>query len=292
MLKSQVPSLELEVQIIKTLGDRVTDVPLARFGDLGVFVKEIEAALLGGQIDIAVHSLKDVPSQETAGLVLTAFPEREDPRDVLVSLNGETFENLRPGARLGTSSARRRAQLRARRSDLDYRDDLRGNVDTRVRKLREGQYDAIVLAAAGLHRLGRAAEIAEYLPIEVCLPDAGQGILAVQTRQDDPVVKPIVDAIDNPRVRAQALAERAVLVASGGGCRVPVAAHARFLSSDDTLVVDALVARADGSRILHAQAAGPAKAASAIGQRLWADLAAQGGNLLLDEARDDHAAPG
>lgn len=278
------------MQVIKTLGDRVTNVPLAQFGNVGVFVKEIEAALLGGQVDLAVHSLKDVPSQEAEGLVLAAFPEREDPRDVLLSSYGETFVNLAPGARLGTSSARRRAQLRARRPDLDYRDDLRGNVDTRIRKLREGQYDAIVLAAAGLHRLGRGAEIAEYLPVELCLPDAGQGILAVQTRADDPDVERAVAALDDPKVRAIALAEREVLKASGGGCRVPVAAHARYRDDNCAiLIVDALVARADGSEILRAQAEGPGEAAREIGQRLWANLAARGGKELLDEEPDGHS---
>lgn len=274
--------------MVKTLGDRVVNVPLRDFGNTGVFVKEIEAALLSGAIDLAVHSLKDVPSQEDPRLILAAFPERADPRDVIVSRNGEGFAALPRGARVGTSSARRQAQLRARRSDLAFRDDLRGNVDTRVRKLREGMYDAIVLAAAGLLRLGRSDDIAEYLPIDICLPDAGQGILAVQTRSDDDEVRNIVALLDDPAVRTVALAERAVLQASGGGCRVPVAAHARF--SDDklpTLIVDGMIARVDGSRILHYRVVGPASDPEELGRRLWEGLATQGGQVLLDEAFGD-----
>ena len=262
--------------------------PLKELGNTGVFVKEIEAALLSGAVDLAVHSLKDVPSEEHPDLVLAAFPERADPRDVIVSRNGEPFATLPRGARVGTSSARRQAQLRACRPDLDYRDDLRGNVDTRVRKLRDGQYDAIVLAAAGLHRLGRADEIAEYLPIEICLPDAGQGILAVQTRRGDAPVNQLVAALDDPAVRTMALAERAVLLASGGGCRVPVAAHARFVPDEpDTLIIDGMVARADGSEVLRSQIQGSARTPEALGQRLWESLAARGGRVLLNEAIRD-----
>ncbi len=267
---------------MKTLGDRLVDVPLHAFGTTGVFVREIDRLLIAREIDLAVHSLKDVPPDEAPGVVLAAFPERTDPRDVLVSREGRGFFDLPSGARVGTSSRRRQAQLRARRPDLDYRDDLRGNVDTRLRKLHDGQYDAIVLAAAGLHRLGRADEIAEYLPLELCLPDAGQGILAVATRRDDPAVVDLVARLDNPAVRTMALAERAVVQASGGGCKVPVAAYAEFVGSQ--LRLRGLVARPDGSRVVTASLTGPPTDPIVLGRALWDRLVAAGADSLLAEA--------
>jgi hydroxymethylbilane synthase len=279
------PNHDFVVQTVKTLGDRVVDVPLSQFGTTGVFAKEIERLLLDGTIDLAVHSLKDVPPDETSGLVLAAFPERADPRDALVSRDGNTFMELPPGARVGTSSVRRRAQLRARRPDLCYLDNLRGNVDTRLRKLHQGDYDAIVLAAAGLERLGRAGEVAEYLTVEICLPDAGQGILAVQVRSDDADARDLVSRIDDPLVRAQAVAERAVLRAFGGGCKVPVAAFARLEGS--FLHLEGLVATVDGSRIIRQSIQGPLDAPEDLGRALWDRLAAAGAGTLLSEASDD-----
>ncbi len=232
-------------------------------------------------IDLAVHSLKDVPPEETPGLILAAFPERADPRDALISRDGKRFLELPSGARVGTSSARRRAQLRAHRPDLRYLDNLRGNVDTRLRKLAQGDYDAIVLAAAGLERLGRASEISDYLPIDLCLPDAGQGILAVQVRATDAEAIRVVSSIDAPAVRAEALAERAVLRAFGGGCKVPVAAHARLDGS--TIHLAALVATPDGSRIVRASLSGPADAPEALGTALWHRLVTGGAEALLHE---------
>lgn len=283
-LQRRFPEHGFVVQTIKTLGDRVVDVPLSHFGTTGVFVKEIDRLLLDGAIDIAVHSLKDVPPEETPGLVLAAFPQRADPRDALVSRDGQRFLALPPDARVGTSSVRRRAQLRARRPDLRYLDNLRGNVDTRLRKLAQGDYDAIVLAAAGLERLGRADEIAERLPTDLCLPDAGQGILSVQVRADDREAIEIVSRIDDPAVRAQALAERAVLRSFGGGCKVPVAAYAQPVGTG--IHLEGLVAAMDGSRILRASADGPADVAEALGQMLWSQLAAAGAAELLNEASD------
>lgn len=280
-LRQISPDYEYVVQTVKTLGDRVVDVPLDQFGTTGVFVKEIDRLLLDGTIDLAVHSLKDVPSDETPGLVLAAFPERADPRDALVSRDGKRFAELPAGARVGTSSVRRRAQLRAQRPDLRYLDNLRGNVDTRLRKLAQGDYDAIVLAAAGLQRLGRASEISDYLPIDLCLPDAGQGTLAVQARESDVEAVAVVSRIDDPAVRAEALAERAVLRAFGGGCKVPVAAHARLDGS--TIHLDGLVATPDGSRIVRVSLDGPAAAPEALGAALWHRLAASGAEALLSE---------
>jgi len=259
----------------------VVDVPLSQFGTTGVFAKEIERLLLDGAIDVAIHSLKDVPPEETPGLVLAAFPERADPRDALVSRKGLAFADLPSGARVGTSSVRRRAQLRALRPDLRYLDNLRGNVDTRLRKLDAGDYDAIVLAAAGLERLGRADAISERLSTEVCLPDAGQGIIGVQARADDREAVDLVSRIDDPGVRSQALAERAVLRAFGGGCKVPVAAHARLDQSG--LHLEGLVAAVDGSRIVRASVDGPSDRAEDLGRRLWEELVDAGASSLLSE---------
>lgn len=267
---------------MKTLGDRRTDVPLSQFGSIGVFVKELDQLLLDGRIDLAVHSLKDVPPDLAEGTVLAAFPERADPRDVLVSSAGVGLAGLPAGARIGTSSARRLAQLRAHRPDLDYREDLRGNVDTRLRKVFEGKYDAIVLAAAGLLRLDRADAIAEYLPTEVCLPDAGQGTLAIQTRADDAEARSICATLDDPLVRSASLAERAVLRAFGGGCKVPVAAYA--LVDGAQLDLQGLVALRSGDRIVRGRLTGPLDRPEELGHALWDQLVARGALDVLAEA--------
>lgn len=280
-LRRWSPDREFVVQTIRTLGDREVNRPLGHFGATGVFVREIDHLLLDGAIDLAVHSLKDVPPEETPGIVLAAFPERADPRDALVTRDRRPFLALPADARVGTSSVRRRAQLQARRPDLRYLDDLRGNVDTRLRKLAEGRYEAIVLAAAGLERLGRASEITEYLPTDLCLPDAGQGILAVAVRAEDAEVFELVSRIDDPRVRAQALAERAVLRAFGGGCQVPVAAFARVRES--TLYLEGLVATPDGARIIRARHLGSIESPEVLGHQLWERLVAAGAGALLNE---------
>jgi hydroxymethylbilane synthase len=275
---------QFDLKIIRTLGDREQSMPLHAFPTMGVFVHEIGSQLLAGTIDIAVHSLKDIPPGNSPGLVLAAFPERADPRDVIVSRNRVQFSELPSGARVGTSSVRRQAQLRASRPDLTYCDDLRGNVDTRVRKLREGQYDAIVLAAAGLIRLGRGDEITESLDPSICLPDAGQGTLGVQTRADDDEVRELVSRIDNPAVRATALAERALLEAFGGGCKVPVAAFAQVVSGE--LCLEGLVASTDGKIIVRAEMVGPVAEPVELGRRVWSQLV-QGGAATLLSAPDD-----
>jgi hydroxymethylbilane synthase len=281
LLRAAYPAREFVVQTTRTLGDRVTDIPLDRLGRTGVFVRDLSELLRQGRIDLAVHSLKDVPPDEDEDLALAAFPEREDPRDVILSTGNRRLSNLPPGARVGTSSTRRRAQLRAVRPDLDYCDDLRGNVDTRIQKLRQGQYDAIVLAAAGLIRLGRVAEISEYLPFDVCLPDAGQGALVVQTRQNDDEVREALAPIDDRRVRACALAERSLIRAFGGGCSVPIAAHARFVGPE--LELEARVAAADGSRIVRGTATGSAEAPERLGEQLWQVLLDSGAQGLLTD---------
>jgi hydroxymethylbilane synthase len=279
LLSAVSPGRRFDISIVKTLGDRVQSTPLHEFPTTGIFVRDIGAQLLTGAIDLAVHSLKDVPPGEIGGLVLAAFPERADPRDIIVSRDGSRFADIPPAARVGTSSTRRRAQLSAIRPDLTYCDDLRGNVDTRVRKLREGKYDAIVLAAAGLDRLGRSDDISEYLSTEICLPDAGQGTLVVQARSDDTEVLELVSRIDNPIVRATALAERAVLEAFGGGCKVPVAAYATVES--DVLWLEGLVAATDGTKIVRAALNGPIDQPVELGRRLWSLLEQQGAAELL-----------
>jgi hydroxymethylbilane synthase len=278
-LKEKAPDLTFEIRTVKTLGDRVQGIPLGQFGGTGVFVRELDQMLVDRQIDLAVHSLKDVPPDQIAGVTLAAFPERDDPRDVIASNGSAVFAGLPAGARVGTSSVRRRAQLRSRRPDLEYRDDLRGNVETRLRKLRDGQYDAIVLAAAGLLRLDRASEISEYLPVDVCLPDAGQGTLAVTARSEDTGLVELLRTIDDATVRAVSLAERAVLTAFGGGCKVPVAAYAERRGNQIDL--RGLVATPDGGNIIQTRASGPIDRPDELGATVWQRLVEAGALDLL-----------
>jgi len=259
------------IQIIKTTGDKITDVALSKIGSKGLFTKELEEALLRGEIDLAVHSLKDMPTEIPAGLELAAVPQREDPRDALI---GSTLHELKQGARVGTSSLRRSAQLRAARPDLTV-ESLRGNLDTRLRKLDKGQFDAIVLAAAGLRRLGWAHRIAEALPVEIMCPAPGQGALAIETREGSGLGE-LLD--DNPS-RLAVTAERALLGGLGGGCQVPIGAHARL--EGETLHLRAVVASPDGVNLIARQSSGAAADASAIGEHLARLLLAEGAAAIL-----------
>ncbi len=281
-LAAQNPQLSLTVKIIKTSGDRLTDHPLTAFGGKGLFIKELEEALLAREIDLAVHSLKDMPVEIPAGLCLAAVLEREDPRDALITRTGHgTVRALPEGARVGTSSVRRAAQLRALRPDLDIR-PLRGNVDTRLRKLDEGHYDAIVLAAAGLVRLGLEHRIVERIPTDVLIPAIGQGVIAIETRADDEEVNALVAPLDHPPTRSAVEAERAFLRRLGGGCHVPIAAHAEILAEDSTrLILRGMIARADGTRLLRAHVIGPLAEPLVLGQQLAEHLIAQGALALL-----------
>jgi hydroxymethylbilane synthase len=227
-LEEAHPDLTCREEIIVTQGDRVLDKPLPEIGGKGLFTQELEAALLSGQVDAAVHSLKDLPTEMPPGLTVGAVPARAEVRDALVSAQGYTLETLPQGAVVGTSSLRRAAQLLAARPDLQIR-PLRGNVDTRVRKALEGQYDAVVLAGAGLVRLGLTEHISQWLPLEVMLPAPGQGALAVQCRAADDATLGLLAAIEDPATRAAVEAERGFLSALGGGCAVPVAAYAEPL---------------------------------------------------------------
>jgi hydroxymethylbilane synthase len=264
------------IEIIKTTGDKITDVPLAGVGTKGLFTKEIEEALLEGRIDLAVHSLKDLPTQLPLGLTLAAIPEREDPRDVLV---GRRLAELGAGARVGTSSLRRQAQLRAVRPDLKVV-PVRGNLDTRLRKLAQGHYEALVLAAAGLKRLGWEERITEFLPVETMCPAVGQGALAVETRQDGSEAQRTCGQLDDAPSRAAVLAERAVLAALGGGCQVPIGAHARV--ENDQLRLLAVVVSPDGSRIVRRQAIGPLAEPLKLGEALAQELLATGAQEILE----------
>ncbi len=264
--------LESRIEIIKTTGDRVTSVPLSSVGGKGLFTKEIEEALLARQVDLAVHSLKDLPTTIPDGLQITAIPEREDPRDAIV---GRRLAELNEGARVGTSSLRRSAQLRRMRPDLQV-ESVRGNVDTRLRKLDEGQYAAIVLAAAGLNRLGWSSRIAEALDPAVMCPAVGQGALAVETRVGENVCKPL----DHAATRAAVTAERAVLSSLGGGCLTPIGAHARV--DGDRLHVLAIVLSTDGAESVRDSAEGAASEAERIGRELGERLLQQGAARILN----------
>lgn len=274
------PGVECRVEIIKTTGDRILDVPLAKIGDKGLFVKEIEAALISGEIDLAVHSAKDLPTEMDERLTIAAFPERECPADALVSKMGKLAE-LPQRARVGTSSLRRRAQILAARPDLEMI-DLRGNLDTRLRKLDGEDYDAIVLACAGLVRMGLESRITEVLPYEVCLPAAGQGALAVQCRSGDAACG-IAASLDSPVTRACVSAERALLARLGGGCQAPIAALAREIGSAFRL--SAAVASVDGANVIRKSADGDVSSPEELGIGLAEELLDSPARGLLDAAR-------
>jgi hydroxymethylbilane synthase len=279
---------ETTIVPIRTEGDRRQQARLADIGGKGLFVREIEEALAAGAIDVAVHSLKDLPAEVPDGLELAAFPEREDPRDVLVSRLGGGLADLEPGARVGTSSLRRRALALALRPDLMI-EPLRGNVDTRLRKLEAGEWDAVLLAAAGLTRLGLRPAHAAALPPEQFVPAVGQGILAVEIRADDAATRKVAAALDHADTRASAAAERAYLARLGASCNTPMAAHATISRAGGParLHLTAVVASEDGRRVLRAEAAGGPDDAEALGRSLAETLLAQGAESVarLDPAR-------
>ena len=264
---------ESRIEIIKTTGDKITDVPLAKVGGKGLFTKEIEEALLDRRADLAVHSLKDLPTELPVGLTLAATPRREDARDALV---GRRLDELAPGAKVGTSSLRRAAQLMRLRPNVVV-ESIRGNLDTRLRKLAEGRYDAILLACAGLKRMGWADRIAEILEPETMCPAAGQGALAVETRAGE---EHLVAQLEDPATRAAVTAERAVLGALGGGCQTPIGAHARV--ENGRIVLLAVMIAPDGGRFVRAEEQGAAGDAAALGREAASRLLAGGGREILD----------
>ena len=280
-LTAAEPGLAVELLIIKTTGDLIVDRPLSQVGGKGLFVKEIEQALIDRQADVAVHSMKDVPAELAPGLVMAAISQREDPRDALVSRAGETLAALPHGARVGTSSLRRVCQLRRERPDLDLV-PLRGNVPTRMGKVDSGELDAVVLAAAGLRRLGHADRIAELLDPDSCVPAAGQGALGIETRAGDAELAALVRrAVHHDDTARCVAAERGFLAVLGGGCQTPIAAHARLSGGELHLV--ALVGRPDGSEIIRGERRGPASDAERLGTELGVELLGRGAERILRE---------
>jgi hydroxymethylbilane synthase len=281
LIAASKEELEVELLILKTKGDKILDVPLAKVGGKGLFVKEIEEALLDGRADVAVHSMKDVPGMLEEGLHMAAVSERADARDAFCSNTSQSLEELPNGAVVGTSSLRRGCQLRVLRPDLEIK-SLRGNVPTRLRKLDEEGFDAIILAAAGLERLGFAERITQKLSIEQSLPAVGQGALGIETRVDDALTTELVFRAMNDEATASCVeAERAFLLRLEGGCQAPMAGYARF--DGDELLLDAFVGRPDGSLILRASRRAPQAEAGELGRAVAADLLAKGAGPILEE---------
>lgn len=283
-LRAAHPDTEFVLQRIQTRGDVDLKSPLAEIGSTGVFVKEIENALLSGQIDLGVHSLKDLPSELNSRLELVATGPREDPRDALVSREGVPLAQLPNGARVGTSSPRRAAQLKSLRPDLVV-EDVRGNVDTRVRKALQGSLDAVVLAAAGLRRLGLEGHVTEYLSPSVMLPAPCQGIMGVEARAGDDDVLALAAAFNDPTARTAARAERAFVRALGGGCTTPLGAHA--VVDGDALRIDGLLATPDGARLLREMVMGDKGFPEKAGEELAGRILAAGGREILAQIDDN-----
>jgi len=276
----QKTGMEAEIVIIKTSGDKMQQAPLTQIGGKGIFIKELEEALLEETVDLAVHSVKDIPTDTPSRLSFPAVCRRDDVRDCLVSHDGTPLANLKRGARVGTSSLRRQAQLRHYRADLDLR-ELRGNVDTRLRKVGSGEYDAIVLSKAGLDRLGWSQKITEPLSTEISLPAVGQGAIAIESRVKDQEAAEILEKLDDPETRTAIIAERALLKALQGGCQVPLGAWARFERGE--LIMEAVVCSVDGAQYVRKKATAPAEQAAALGEHMARELIEGGARAILDE---------
>ncbi|MDI6715560.1 MAG: hydroxymethylbilane synthase [Actinomycetota bacterium] len=274
--------VEIEIKTIKTQGDKILDAPLSKIGDKGLFVKEIEIALAKGEVDLAVHSSKDVPTQIPDGLMLGAFLKRADSRDVIISKSGKGLDELPQGSVIGTSSLRRIAQILHRRPDLRIK-DVRGNLDTRLRKMNEGQFDAIILAAAGLDRMGWNEGITERIPPDVMLSAVGQGAIAVEIRKDDSTMLGLMRYLDDPSTRAAVTAERAFLRELEGGCQIPIGALGTV--KNDTLSLDGMVASLDGSKLVRDSITGSPQEAEALGVKLANKLKDAGATEILEEVR-------
>ncbi len=278
-LEAAHPGLQCEERLVTTQGDKILNKPLPEVGGKGLFTRELEAELLSGQADCAVHSLKDLPVENPAELTIGCIPLRADARDVLISARGYQLETLPPHASVGTSSLRRAAQILSLRPDLRI-ESLRGNVDTRLRKALEGQYDAIILAGAGLTRLGLDAHVTEWLSLDVMLPAPGQGALAVQCRADDSAALELLAALDDLPTRKSVTAERAFLSGLGGGCSVPVAAYAEVISEQSSVIrLTGLVISEDGKKVVKVTDEG--MDASALGRKLAQTAIEQGAGEIL-----------
>lgn len=278
----QLTGVETEIIIIKTSGDKMQQSPLAQIGGKGIFIKELEEALLEESVDLAVHSVKDIPTETPSRLHFPAVCRRDDVRDCVVSHTGTPLANQRQGARVGTSSLRRQAQLRHYRPDLDLR-ELRGNVDTRLRKVESGEYDAIVLSKAGLDRLGWGGRITEALSTDISLPAVGQGAIAIESRLKDQDTTEILGRLDDPETRTAIIAERALLAALQGGCQVPLGAWARMERNE--LVMEAVVCSVDGTQYVRERASGSPEQPAQLGEQLARVLAEGGARGILEEVQ-------
>ncbi len=280
MLKLHHPDLSIELVKMSTQGDKILDTPLAKVGGKGLFVKELERSLLDEKTDIAVHSMKDVPVELPQNLHLSVICPREDPRDAFVSSQYKSLEALPEGARLGTSSLRRQCQLAALRPDLKIV-DLRGNVNTRLKKLDDGEYDAIILAAAGLKRLKFEDRISEFLATDISLPAIGQGAVGIECRCEDDWVNELLAPLNDPDTATRVAAERAMNLRLQGGCQVPIAGYAEL--EHGVILLRGLVGQVDGSEIIRGEIAGPPEDAAHLGQVLAEDLLARGADRILAE---------
>jgi hydroxymethylbilane synthase len=284
-LVEEVTGLPVELRIMRTTGDKILDVPLAKVGGKGLFTKELEVALLAGDADLAVHSMKDVPTELPEGLVICATPPREDPRDVIVAgKDGYDLETLPKGGRVGTSSLRRRSQVKAIRPDVEIV-DVRGNLDTRMRKAEDGEVDVVILAAAGINRLGWHARIGSYIDPAVMTPAVSQGAVGIEIRGDDEFMRDVCAKISDPDTFTCVTAERVVMRGLEGGCQVPIGAYARL--EDDTLVMDGMVAEIDGGTVLRHRVSGPAADPVALGLEMVEALDAMGAGAILAKVRAD-----
>ncbi len=283
-IKSEIqrmfPDLAVDLRIIKTTGDQITDRPLAMVGGKGLFVKEIEAALLAGEIDLAVHSMKDMPGELPQGLTIGAIPKRENPLDILISRDGRLLADYEKGARIGTSSLRRASQIKHAYPDVTIA-SIRGNLDTRIKKLRAGEYDAIVLAAAGLKRLGMEHQITEYLDESIMTPAVGQGALCVETRENDPDISGIMAQLNHPDTQVCVTGERAFLKQIEGSCHIPVACYARI--QDQIISMTAVVASEDGKTLVKEHALSPADKVIESGRELAMLVLEKGGKTILEQ---------
>ncbi len=278
VIMDNFPSVSVELKIIRTKGDKILDTPLAKVGGKGLFVKEIEDALLNGRIDVAVHSMKDMPASLPKGLKIGAVPERENPGDVLITSNHRVLSEMGPGARIGTSSLRRAAQLRHHKPDVEIV-PLRGNLDTRLRKLEKEDLDGVILAAAGVKRLGLESRVTEILPYDIMLPAAGQGALCIETRENDTDIEPVIMTLDHRETHSIVRGERAFLNRLEGGCQVPMAALGKI--ENDEYALCGLVADVAGKTVVKTTLNGSYTTPEAVGVRLAETLLAMGAEQIL-----------
>jgi len=282
-LVEEITGLPVELKIIKTTGDKILDVPLAKVGGKGLFTKELEVELMAGTVDLCVHSMKDVPTELPEGLGIAAMPARVDPRDALVSGAGYTLDTLPLGAKVGTSSLRRIAQVRALRPDVEIV-DVRGNLDTRMRKAENGEVDVVILASAGITRMGWADRITGYIPTEQMVSAVGQGAIGIEIREDDAFMADVMDRIGHGPTMLCVAAERVVMRKLEGGCQVPIGAYAQL--QGESLVMDAVVGSVSGDRILRAHLEGPADKPIELGERVVDELLRLGAHAILAEIRE------